>query len=491
MVTVTTSTVISTTPPIVATAVSPLPATATNTPVQAKVKTNLYTVDVVNVSSDSQTDGYQNMDNDVSDRCKRLTKKRPRYYVSSDSDTEKGQKSSGSKSNKKTSQKNGPGKKGSKLLQGKRRKRSPSTSDEGPSFDTIQTVAQIEPYHESTQRDDPSQSADNSDTAQTANTSTPGENADETNSKRIGTELPSITSDHNKSTHREKINIQSKILDITFSNDSNTNKQSKVSDAKINMKSKPTDTKTNKQSKVSDTKTAKPKVSTKTASNNNKTNNKSKLPGKQSNKSKKTNKTDLSNPVVLLQDCRQNQSTSTITRPTETPPHTITSSQFHPPPQLQYTSCDPSSAFNQPMAFSQPSIDAIRHVVDEAMTSFFHQFYTTPEANPDRFQTPGRFSSFNLASNIFPQTPQRHNRPIQNRNVTSTITFNRNTTATVSSNTYQNTPNNARPQSVMHRMPHYYQNNPSYSRDNTSGENRPTTGGRPDKGKDQDRKGQK
>ena len=215
-------------------------------------------------------------------------------------------------------------------------------------------------------RDDPSQSADNSDTAQTGNTSTPGENADETNSKRIGTELPSITSDHNKSTHREKINIQSKVLDITFSNDSNTNKQSKVSDAKINKKSKPTDTKTNKQSKVSDTKTTKqPKVSTKTASYNNKTNNKSKLPGKQSNKSKKTNKTDLSNPVVLLQDCRQNQSTSTITRPTETPPHTITSSQFHPPPQLQYTSCDPSSAFNQPMAFSQPSIDAIRHVVDD------------------------------------------------------------------------------------------------------------------------------
>ena len=91
------------------------------------------------------------------------------------------------------------------------------------------------------------------------------------------------------------------------------------------------------------------------------------------------------------------------------------------------------------MAFSQPSIDAIRHVVDEAMTSFFHQFYTTPEANPDRFQTPGRFGSFNLASNIFPQTPQRHNRPIQNRNVTSTITSNRNTTATVSSNTVQNT----------------------------------------------------
>ena len=53
------------------------------------------------------------------------------------------------------------------------------------------------------------------------------------------------------------------------------------------------------------------------------------------------------------------------------------------------------------MSFSQPSIDAIRHVVDEAMTSFFHQFYTTPEANPDRFQTPGRFGSFNLASNIF------------------------------------------------------------------------------------------
>ena len=65
------------------------------------------------------------------------TKKRPGYYVSSDSDTEKVQKSSGSKSNKKTSQKNGPGKKGSKSLQGKRRKRSPSTSDEGPQFDTI------------------------------------------------------------------------------------------------------------------------------------------------------------------------------------------------------------------------------------------------------------------------------------------------------------------------------------------------------------------
>ena len=374
MVTATTSTVVSTTPPIVATAASPLPATATNTPVQAKVKPNLYTVDVVNVSSDSQTDGYQNMDNDVSDRYKRLTKKRPRYYVSSDSDTEQVQKSSGSKSNKKSSQKNGPVKKGSKSLQDKRRKRSPSTSDEGPSFDTIQTVAQIEPHHESTQRDDPSQSADNSDTA---NTSTPGENADETNSKRIGTELPSITSDHNKSTHREKIDIQSKVLDITFSNDSNINKQSKVSGAKINKKSKPTDT--NKQSKVSDTKTTKqPKVSTKTASNNNKTNNKSKLPGKQSNKSKKTNKTDLSNPVVLLQDCRQNQSTSTITRPTETPPHTITSSQFHPPLQLQYTSCDPSSAFNQPMAFSQPSIDAIRHVVDEAMTSMNSSINFTP-----------------------------------------------------------------------------------------------------------------
>ena len=129
------------------------------------------------------------------------------------------------------------------------------------------------------------------------------------------------------------------------------------------------------------------------------------------------------------------------------------------------------------MAFSQPSIDAIRHVIDEALTSFFHQFYTTPEANPDRFQTPGRFGSFNLASNIFPQTPQRHNKPIQNRNVTSKITSNRNTTATVSSNTVQNTPNNAIPQSVMHRMPHYYRNNPSYSRDNTSGENRPTTGG--------------
>ena len=81
MVTATTSTVVSTTPPIVATAASPLPATATNTPVQAKVKPNLYTVDVVNVSSDSQTDGYQNMDNDVSDRYKRLTKKRPRFLM--------------------------------------------------------------------------------------------------------------------------------------------------------------------------------------------------------------------------------------------------------------------------------------------------------------------------------------------------------------------------------------------------------------------------
>ena len=58
VVTATTSTVVSTTPPIVATAASPLAATATNTPVQAKVKPNLYTVDVVNVSSDSQTDGY-------------------------------------------------------------------------------------------------------------------------------------------------------------------------------------------------------------------------------------------------------------------------------------------------------------------------------------------------------------------------------------------------------------------------------------------------
>ena len=95
----------------------------------------------------------------------------------------------------------------------------------------------------------------------------------------------------------KKINIQSKVLDKTFSNDSNTNKQSKVSDAKINKKSKPT--KTNKQSKVSDTKTTKqPKVSTKTASNNNKTNNKSKLPGKQSNKLKKT--TRLTYQILLF-----------------------------------------------------------------------------------------------------------------------------------------------------------------------------------------------
>ena len=258
VVTATKSTAVFTKSPIVATAAPPLDATATKTPVQTKVKPNLYTVDEVYFSYDSQTDGHQNMDDDVSDRYKRLTKKRPRYYVSSDSDTEKVQKTAGSRSNKKPQQKKGPGKKGSKSLQDKRRRIRPSTSDEGSSFDTIQTVAQIEPHPESTQRENnPSQPVDNSDIAQTAGTSTCRENADETNSNRIGTELLSITSAHNKSAEGEKINRQSKVSDKTFGNDSNTSKQSKVSDAKINKKSKPTDTKTNKLSNVSDTKTTK------------------------------------------------------------------------------------------------------------------------------------------------------------------------------------------------------------------------------------------